>query len=158
MAGANLDPFFSIAIASGPMSTPQIITNNPACGPNMIMQTVISQMPPPIVTTQAVPPATLGGSGPSTYNAPPVTHGGSGPSIYTAPPITHGGNGPSMQTIPSTTLGDTGSSTMAPPVPLAMCCRLSHTWVMWQKSSYHSVCPWGQVLSQGCHLILDSSV
>ena len=39
-----------------------------------------------------------------------------------------------------------------------MCCRLSHTWVTWQKSSGHSMCPWGQVSSQGCHLVLDSSV
>ena len=39
-----------------------------------------------------------------------------------------------------------------------LCCRLSHTWVTWQKSSSHSVCPWGKVSSQGCHLVLDSSV
>ena len=42
--------------------------------------------------------------------------------------------------------------------PLKSCCRLTHTWVTWQKSSSHSVCPWGQVSSQGCHLVLDSSV
>ena len=39
------------------------------------------------------------------------------------------------------------------------CCRLSHTWGgTWQKSSSHSVRPWGQVSNQGCHLVLDSSV
>ena len=38
------------------------------------------------------------------------------------------------------------------------CCFLSHTWVTWQKYSSHSVCPWGQVSSQGCHLVLESSV
>ena len=38
------------------------------------------------------------------------------------------------------------------------CCRLSHTWVTWQKYSSHSVCPWGQVSNQGCHLVLDSSI
>ena len=38
------------------------------------------------------------------------------------------------------------------------CCRLSHTWVTWQKYSSHSVCPWGQVSIQGCHLVLDSFV
>ena len=37
-------------------------------------------------------------------------------------------------------------------------CRLSHTWVTWQKSSSYSVCPWGKVSSQGCHLVLDSSI
>ena len=120
MAGANLDPFFGIAIASGPMSTPQTITNNPAGGPNMVMQTTISQLPPPILTSQAVPPTTHGGSGPSTYIAPPVTHGGSGPSTYTAPPITHGGSGPSIHTVPHTTLGGIVPSTMAPPAPPSM--------------------------------------
>ena len=34
----------------------------------------------------------------------------------------------------------------------------SHTWVTWKKSSSHSVCPWGQVSSQGCHIVLDSSI
>ena len=38
------------------------------------------------------------------------------------------------------------------------CCHLSHTWVTRQKYSSHSVCPWGQVSSQGCHLVPDSSV
>ena len=105
MDGENSDPFFGIAIASGPMSTPQIITNNPRGGPSTVMQTVISQMPPPIVTTQAVPPATLGGSGPSTYTTPPVTHGGSGSTTHT---------------VPHTILGGTGPSTMAPPAPLTI--------------------------------------
>jgi hypothetical protein len=27
----------------------------------------------------------------------------------------------------------------------AGCCRLIHTWETWNKSSIHSVCPWGQV-------------
>ena len=72
------------------MSTPQMITNNPAGGPSMVMQTVISQFPPPTVTIQAVPPATLVGSGPSTYTTPPVTQGGNAPSTYTVPPVTHG--------------------------------------------------------------------
>ena len=130
MAGANLDPFFGIAIASGPMSTPQIITNNPVGGPNKFMQTVISQLPPPIVTTQAVPSATLAGNGPSTYIAPPVTQGGNAPSTYTVPPITrggsvlsmhtvppitHGGSVLSLHTVPHTTLAGIGPSTMVPP-------------------------------------------
>ena len=33
-----------------------------------------------------------------------------------------------------------------------------HLGGTWQKYSSHLVCPWGQVLSQGCHLVLDSSV
>ena len=73
MAGANQDPFSGIVIASGPMSTPQTITNNPVGGPSMVMQTVISQLPPPIVTTQVVPLATLASNGPSIYMAPPIT-------------------------------------------------------------------------------------
>ena len=34
----------------------------------------------------------------------------------------------------------------------------SHTWITWQKYSSHLVCPWGKVSSQGCHLVLDSSI
>ena len=42
---------------------------------------------------------------------------------------------------------------------IGLCCCLSHTWGgTWQKSSSHSVCPWRQVSSQGCHLVFDSSV
>ena len=105
MAGANPSPFSSIVIASGPMYTPQSITNNPAGGPNMVMKTVLSHLPPPILTHQAIPPATHRGSGPSTYTAPLVIHGGSGPSTHTVPP---------------TILGGTCSSTMAPQVSPAM--------------------------------------
>ena len=75
MAGANPDPFSDIAIASGPMSTPQTVTHNPVDDPSTIMQTVISQLPPPIETSQAGPLATHGGSGPSTHTAPPATGG-----------------------------------------------------------------------------------
>ena len=42
MAGANPDPFFGIDIASGPMSTPQDITNNHAGGPNIVMHVEFS--------------------------------------------------------------------------------------------------------------------
>ena len=106
MAGANPDPFYAIAVTSGPISSPQNITNNPVGGPNTVMQTIISQLPPPIVTNQAIPP---------------TTQGGSAPSIYTAPPITHGGSGPSIHTIPHTTLAGIGPSTMVPPqVPPSM--------------------------------------
>ena len=108
-------------MASGPMSTPQVFTNNLVSGPSIVMQTVISQLPPPIVTTQAIPPATLAGSGPSTYTTPPVTQGNSAPSTYTVPLVTHGGSVPSIHTIPHTTLASIGPSTMVPPqVPLAM--------------------------------------
>ena len=41
----------NVVVASGPMSTPQVVTNNPTGGPNTVMQMVISQLPPPIVTT-----------------------------------------------------------------------------------------------------------
>ena len=34
----------------------------------------------------------------------------------------------------------------------------THLGGTWQKSSSHLVCPWGQVSSQGCNLVLDSSV
>ena len=87
------------------MSTPQVVTNNPIGGPSTVMQTVISQLPPPIVTTQVVPLATLAGSGPSTYNAPPITQGGSAPPTYTVPPITHGGSGPSTYSTPLSYMG-----------------------------------------------------
>ena len=54
----------------------------------MVMQTIISQLPPPIVTTQAIPPATHGGSGPSIHTILPTTLGGTGPStmVPQAPP------------------------------------------------------------------------
>ena len=120
MAGANLDPFFSIAISSGPMSTQQTITNNPTGGPSMVMQTVISQLPPPIVTSQAIPLTTHGGSGPSTHTTPPTTQGGSGPFTYIAPIVIHGGNVLSTHTVPPTTSGGIGPSTMAQPIPLVM--------------------------------------
>ena len=115
MAGANPNPFSSIAIASGPTSTPQPITNNPVGGPSIVMQIVISQFPPPIVTNQAGPSATQGGSGPSTYTTPPATQGGSGPSTYVVPTIIHGGNVPATHTIPPTTLRGIGPSIMVPP-------------------------------------------
>ena len=102
------------------MSTPQVVSKNPVGGPIMVMQTIINQLPPPIVTTQALPPATIMVSGLSTYTAPPITQGGSAPSTYTVPPVTHGGNGPSIHTAPHITLGGIGPSTMAPPVPPAM--------------------------------------
>ena len=105
MAGANSDPFFGIAIASGPISTPQYVTNNPPGGPSTVMQTIISQLPPPILTSQVVPFATHGGSMPSTHAVPLGIHGGSGPSTYTIPP---------------TTLGGTSPSTMVPQVPPVM--------------------------------------
>ena len=105
ITGTNLDPFSCIEIASGPMFTPQTITNNPAGGPILVMQNIISQLPPPILTNQAVPPA---------------THGGSGPSTYTTHPIICGGSGPSTCTVPPTTLGGTGPSTMVPQVPPVM--------------------------------------
>ena len=105
MVGANPDPFFGVVIASGPMSTPQTTTTTPAGGPSKVMQTDISQLPPPILTSQVVPP---------------VTHGGSGPSTYTAPPVIHGGGGPSTHTIPPTTLRGTGPSMMVPQVPPAI--------------------------------------
>ena len=38
------------------------------------------------------------------------------------------------------------------------CCHLTHTGVTSQKYSSHLVCAWGKVSSQGCHLVLDSSV
>ena len=41
---------------------------------------------------------------------------------------------------------------------LVFYCHLSHTWVTWYKYSSHLVCPWGKVSSQGCHLVLDSSI
>ena len=75
MAGANLDPFSSIAIASGSMSTAQPVTNNPIGGRSIVLQTVISQLPPFIVTSQAGPLATHGDNGPSTHTAPPTTQG-----------------------------------------------------------------------------------
>ena len=102
------------------MSTPQITTNTPTSGPNMVMQTIISQLPPPILTSKFVPPATHGGSIPSTHTVPPGIHGGSGPSTYTALPVIHGGSGPSTHTVPPTTLRGIDPSTMMPQVPPAM--------------------------------------
>ena len=101
MAGANPDPFFGITIASGPLSTPQPITNNHAGGPSAVMKTVISQLPPPIVTSQAGPLTTHGGSVPSTHTAPPMIKGGSGPSTHTTPPTIQGGSGPSTYIAPT---------------------------------------------------------
>ena len=99
------------------------------------MQTIISQLPPPILTSQVVPLVTIGANIPSTYTVPPIMHGGSvpsthivplgmptgsGPYTYGAPPVTHGGNGPSTLTIPLTILGDSGLSTTVPQVTLVM--------------------------------------
>ena len=120
MASANPDPFFSLTLASGPMSTSQPVTHNLASGPSTVMQTIISQQPPPIVTSQAGPLVAHGGSGPSTHTAPPATLGGSGPSTYIAPTVIHGGNFPSTHTVFPTTLGGIGPSTIVPQVPPVM--------------------------------------
>ena len=90
-------------------------------GRNTVMQTVISQLLPPILTSQVVPPA---------------THGASGPSTYTTPLVLHGGSGPSTHIVSFTTLGGIGPSTMVPQVPPVMqvhhckthhhCCPISH--------------------------------
>ena len=37
----------------------------------------------------------------------------------------------------------------------ATCFHLSHTWVMWQKSSSHSVCPWGKSRVKAVTLFLN---
>ena len=110
MAGANLDPFFGIVIGSGPMSTPHTTTNTFVGGPSRVMQTVISQLPPPTLTSQVVPLVTHGGSMPSTHTIPIGIHGGSGPTTYTTPLVTHGGNGPSTYTTPLVTHGGSGPS------------------------------------------------
>ena len=69
------------------------------------MQTVISQLPPPILTSQVVPP---------------VTHGGIVPSTHTIPLGMPGGSGPSTHTVPFTTLGGSGPSTTVPQLPPVM--------------------------------------
>ena len=115
MASTNPNPFFGITLASGPMSTPQRVTNNPAGGPSIVMQTIIIQLAPPIVTSQAGPLATHGGSGPSTHTAPPTTQGATRPYTYIAPTVIHGGNVPATHTIPPTTLGGIGPSTIVLP-------------------------------------------
>ena len=107
MASANTDPFFGLTLASGPMSTPQPVST--------VMQTIISQFPPPIVTNQAGPLARHGGSGPSTHTAPPATQGGSALSTYTVPPVTYGRIVPSIHIVPHTTLMGIGPSTKVPP-------------------------------------------
>ena len=90
MAGLNLDPPSSLVIGSGPMSIPNTTTNTLAGGPRNVMQTIISQFPPPILTSQTVPSIMHGGSGTSTHTIPPVIHGGSGPSttVPQLPPVT----------------------------------------------------------------------
>ena len=105
MASANPNPFFDITLASGPMSTSQPVTHNLESGPRTFIQTVISQLPPPVVSNQAGPLVTHRGCGPSTHIAPPATQGGSAPSTYIAPTIIHGGNAPATHTTPHTTLG-----------------------------------------------------
>ena len=97
------------------MSTSQLLTHNLASGPSTVMQIFISQFPPPIVTSQAGPLATHGGSGPFTHTVPPATQGGSGPSMYIAPTVIHGGNILTTHTVPPTTLGGIVPSAMVPP-------------------------------------------
>ena len=67
MDGAKSDPFSGMIIGSGPMSIPQVNTNTLASGPIATMQTVLTQLPPPVITNQATPTVILGGSGPSTH-------------------------------------------------------------------------------------------
>ena len=54
------------------------------------MQTVISPLPPPILTIQVVPLGMPWGSGPSTHIVPLGMPRGSGSSTYTIPPVIHG--------------------------------------------------------------------
>ena len=64
MDGANLDSLSGMVIGNGPMSMPQVTTNALAVGPSTAMQTVLTQLSPPVPTSQNVPPVILGGNGP----------------------------------------------------------------------------------------------
>ena len=66
MGGANLDPLFGLVIGSGTMSIPHTTTNTPTTGPSTVMQTIMSQLSPPILTSKTVSSIIHGGRGPST--------------------------------------------------------------------------------------------
>ena len=120
MAGANPDPFSGLVIGSGPISIPHITTNTSTRGPSTVIQTVISQLPPPTLTNQTMPPVIPGGSVLSTHTVPLGMPGGSGPSTYVSPPVIHGGSGTSAHTVPLSIPGGSGPSTTMPQVPLVM--------------------------------------
>ena len=83
MDGTNLDPLFGLVIGSGPMSIPHTTTNTLAGGPSTAMQTVLTQLPPPVPTSQIIPPVIPGGSGPSTNTVPLAIPGGvAHPQLY----------------------------------------------------------------------------
>ena len=86
---------------------PQVTTNTLAGGPSIAMQTVLTQLPPPILTSQTVPPVIPGGSFPSTHTVPHVIPGGIIPSDHAIPLTIPRGTGlpPTMPQIPPVTQG-----------------------------------------------------
>ena len=84
------------------MSIPHTATNTLTFGPNTTVQTVLTQLPPPVPTIQTIPP---------------IIPGGSGPSIHTVPLVIPRGSGRSAHTIPLSIPRDSGPSTTMPQVP-----------------------------------------